>query len=94
VLLQVAHQLLLWWLEAHTLWLSDPGRSALLHADSTAAAGGYFAYHVQAVELAAALAQSAGCNCAPEQFHVLIQVSQALLQALLQISAWRHLCLW
>jgi hypothetical protein len=87
VLVQVAHQLLLWWLDAHTLCLSDPGRTALLNAESTKTGGGHYAYHVQAVELAAALAQSAGHGCTPEQFRVLIQVRQALWQ----ISAWRHL---
>jgi hypothetical protein len=78
LLLQVAQQLLLWWVEAHRLWQYNPGRGSLASATTAAAAEGYFAHHVQAVELAAAVAQSAGHNCTPQQFLVLAQVGSTL----------------
>jgi hypothetical protein len=73
-LLQVAQQLLLWWVEALQLWQHNPARVNLAKATTAAAAEGYFAHHVQAVELAAAMLQVAGHNCTPEQFLVLAQV--------------------
>jgi hypothetical protein len=73
-LLQIAQQLLLWWVEAHHLWQGNPGRLSLASATTAAAAEGYFAHHVQAVELAAAVLQVAGHKCTPEQFVVLTQV--------------------
>jgi hypothetical protein len=76
-LLQIAQQLLLWWVEAHHLWQRNPGRLSLVSATTAAAAEGYFAHHVQAVELAAALLQAAGHNCTPEQFLVLTQVGRS-----------------
>jgi hypothetical protein len=60
--------------EALQLWQHNPARVNLAKATTAAAAEGYFAHHVQAVELAAAMLQVAGHNCTPEQFLVLAQV--------------------
>jgi hypothetical protein len=78
LLLQVAHQLLLWWVAALQLWQHNAGRDNLTRATTAAAAEGYFAHHVQAVELATALAQAAGRSCTPEQFQAVTQVKPSL----------------
>jgi hypothetical protein len=79
-LLQVAQQLLLWWLEAHQLWQHNPARVNLAKATTAAAAEGCYAHHVQAVELAAAMVHAARHNCTSEQFLVLAQVGPTTLQ--------------
>jgi hypothetical protein len=75
---QLAQQLLLWWLEAQRLWLHNPDRDALGRASTVAVAGGYYAYHMQAVELAAAVVQSAGHNCPTEDFLIVAEVKGLL----------------
>ena len=72
----LGHRLLLWWLEAHQLWLTNPDRDSLARATTAAAAEGYYAYHLQAVELAAAALQAAGPNCIPERFLTVAQVRE------------------
>jgi hypothetical protein len=60
------------------LWQHNTGRDNLAIAETAAGADGYFAHHVQAVELAAALAQAAGRSCTPGQFVVLTKVRPSL----------------
>jgi hypothetical protein len=60
------------------LWQHNSGRDNLAEATTGAGADEYFAHHVQAVELAAALAQAAGHSCTPEQFCAVTQVRPAI----------------
>jgi hypothetical protein len=69
---QLAHQLLLWWLEAQRLWLHNPDRDTL--ASTAAAAPEYYGCHMQAVELAAAVVQSAGRSSTTEVFLTVAEV--------------------
>jgi hypothetical protein len=68
LLLLLAHRLLFWWSEAQRLWLHNPDRDTLGRSSTAATAEGYYAYHLQAVELAAALAQAEAANCTTEEF--------------------------
>jgi hypothetical protein len=72
-LLPVAELLLLWWLAAQHLWSLCPYRQSFAKG-TTAAAAQYYAFHLQAVELAAALVQTAGRDCTTGQFLAVTEV--------------------
>jgi hypothetical protein len=76
----LAQQLLLWWLEAQRLWLHHPDRENLARASTVAVAQGYYAYHLQAVELAAAVVQSAGRMCSTKDFLIMAEVRACCLR--------------
>lgn len=74
LLLLLAHKLLLWWVEAHRLWLLNPDRETLATALTAAAAEGYYGYHMQATELAAAIVMPPGPKGTPEMYLTMAEV--------------------